>query len=256
MNSNKVIILAGGLSSRLYPITNNKPKCMLEINGKSIIQRQKDIFNDLGINKIVVITGYCGKIINENHTDLIYIHEPEDSYKVPGIVKGLFYAEKEMKGGFIFSYSDIVYTQDIAKKLLKTQGDIVLVVDTDWKKHYKGRTKHPLSEAELVKSKDGRVIKIGKDVVKINEAQGGFIGLARFTDKGAEIIKEVYHDLLSKYKKTDPFQNTKEFQRAYLTDLIQELVDRNIEVKTADITSVWTEIDTDEDLERAKKIWK
>jgi len=256
MNPNKVIILAGGLSSRLYPITNNKPKCMLEVNGKSIIQRQRNVFKDLGINKIIVVTGYYGKVINENHTDLIYVHEPEESYKVPGIVKGLFHAEKEMQGGFIFSYSDIIYGQDIAEKLLEVQGDIVIVVDTEWKKHYKGRTKHPLSEAELVKSRNGRVTKIGKDVVKIDEAQGEFIGLAKFTDKGAKIIKEVYRDLRDKHKPEDSFQNAKEFQRAYLTDLIQELVDRKIEVKTADITSVWTEIDTDQDLERAKKIWK
>jgi L-glutamine-phosphate cytidylyltransferase len=254
MNPNKVIILAGGLSSRLYPITNNMPKCMLSINDKTIIQRQLDVFAEFSINDIVVVTGYCKEIIVNNHTDLKFIDDSE--YKVPGIVRGLFCAEKEMDGGFIFSYSDIVFSRDILEKLLEIEGDIVLTVDTDWEKHYEGRIKHPLPEAELVKAKNRKVVKIGKDVVKINEAQGEFIGLAKFTDKGTKIIKEVYHDLLSKYKKEDPFQNAKEFQRAYLTDFIQELVNRNIEIKTANINSVWTEIDTDEDLERAKKIWK
>jgi len=254
MNPNKAIILAAGLSSRLNPITNDKPKCMLEINDRSIIQRQQDLFLSLGINEILIVVGYCKEVIKRAYPDLSYI--VDDDYRIPGIMRSLFCAEKEMAGGFIFSYSDIIYGQDILEKLLKIEGDIVLVVDTDWQKHYEGRIKHPLPEAELVKAKDGKVVKIGKDVVKIDEAHGEFIGLAKFTDKGVKIIKEVYHDLLKKYKKEESFQNAKEFQRAYLTDFIQELVDRGIEVKTADTNSIWTEIDTDEDLERAKKIWK
>lgn len=254
MNPDKVIILAGGLSKRLYPLTNSKPKCMLEINGKSIIQRQRDVFSDLNINKIIIVTGYHGQVIAKNHTDLKYIHD--DGYEVPGIVRGLFCAKKEMDGGFIFSYSDIVYGKDIVKKLLETEGDIVLVVDTDWRKGYEGREKHPISEAELVKVKDGKIIKIGKDVVKIGEAHGEFIGLAKFTDKGVRIAKKIYNDLVDKYNKQEPFQNAKEFQGAYLTDFVQELVDRGIEATSADIAGSWTEIDTDEDLERAEKIWK
>ena len=254
MNINKVIIIAGGLSSRLYPITKNKPKCMLDINGKTIIQRQLDIFLEFGINDIIVVTGYCKDIIINNHNNLKFIDD--SGYKVPGIVRGIFCAEGEMDEGFIFSYSDIIYGKDIVNKLLNTKGDIVLVVDTDWKKHYKDRIKHPLSEAELVKVKDKKVVKIGKDVVKIDEAYGEFIGLAKFTKKGAKIAKNLYHNLLVKYKNEDAFQNAKEFQRAYLTDFIQELVDRNIEVDIASIDNIWTEIDTDEDLEIAKKIWK
>lgn len=251
---NKVIILAGGLGSRLYPTTKDIPKCMLDINGKTIIKRQLDAFSRFDINDITVVTGYCKEIIINNHTNLKFIDD--SGYRVPGIVRGLFCAEGEMDNGFIFSYSDIVHGKDIVEKLLKTKGDIVLVVDIDWKDHYEGRIKHPLPEAELVKAKNGKVTKIGKDVVKIDEAHGEFIGLAKFTAKGAEIAKDLYHDLITKYTNEEPFQNAKEFQRAYLTDFIQEMVDRGIEVNTADIDNIWTEIDTDEDLERAKKIWK
>jgi len=227
---------------------------MLEVNGKSIIQRQRDVLSSLGINEIIVVTGYHGQIISRDHIDLKYIYD--DGYKVPGILRGLFCAEKEMDNGFIFSYSDIIYGQDIIKKLLKTQGDIVLVVDTDWKRHYQGRIKHPLSEADAVKTEEDRLVKIGKGVVKIDEAQGEFIGLAKFTARGVEIIKKVYHDLVKRYKKKEPFQNVKEFQRADIIDIVQELVDHGIAVKIAYISSIWTEIDTDEDLKRAKEIWK
>jgi len=246
------IILAAGPGSRLGSLTDDRPKCLLKIGDKSILERQLDALKEFGINDISVVRGHKKEMINFPG---INYYENTD-YKNNNILHSLFFAEKAMNGPFVFSYSDIVYGKDIVESLLKTQGDIVITVDTEWEKKYKGRIKHPLTEAELAQSKDGRIVKIGKDVVKIDEAQGEFIGLAKFTDKGTEIIKEVYRDLLGKHKKKDFFQNAKEFQKAYLTDFIQELVDRDIEVRTADIDKVWTEIDTDEDLKRANKIWK
>lgn len=251
----KLIILAGGLSSRLYPITKNTPKCILDINGKSIIQRQLDSFSYFNINEMIVVTGHCGQAIKEKHPDFKYIHD--NNYKTPGIVRGFFCAEKEMDNGFIFSYSDIIYGTDTVKKLLETEGDIVIATDIQWKKKYEGRTKHPLNEAELLTANEyGNVTKIGKNIVGVNEVYGEFIGLAKFTPSGVKIIKKVYHNLIKQYNKEEPFQNAPEFQRAYLTDFIQELVDRNIKVKSADISYPWSEIDTDEDLEKSREIWK
>lgn len=248
----KAIIIAAGRGNRLMPLTDGKPKCLLEVGAKTILERQLEVLRGRGITDIIVVRGYKKELIN--YPEIKYCENTD--YENNNILHSFFYAEKEMDKGFIFSYSDIIYGEDIVKKLLKTKGDIVLIVDTNWQKHYKGRKKHPVGEAELVKVKNGKIIKIGKDVVKIDESHGEFIGLAKFTDRGVKIIKHVYHDLIKKYKKEDSFQNAKEFQRAYLTDFIQELVDRDIEVVSADISSTWTEIDTDEDLERAKKIWK
>ncbi len=248
----KTIILAGGLSSRVRPLTNDKPKCMLEVNGKTIIQRQIEALKANNLNDVVVVTGYCKEVINYPH--LAYIHD--DNHNVPSILRGMMCAEAYMDEGFIFSYSDIIYGEDIVKNLLNTKGDIVLTTDVNWQKAYEGRIKHPLTEAELIKAKEGKVIKIGKDVVSIEEAHGEFIGLAKFSPKGVKIIKKIYQDLLNKYKKDQPFQHAKEFQRAYLTDFIQELIDLGYEVMTSIISNIWTEIDTDEDLERARQIWK
>ena len=246
----KAIIVAAGGGTRLMPLTNGKPKCLLEVGDKTILQRQLEVLRWCEVADIVVVRGYKKELIN--YPDIKYC----DDIHYKGILGSLFFAQKEMDGGFIFSYSDIIYGEDIVKKLLETDGDIVLVVDTDWQKQYEGREKHPVGEAELVKVEDDSAVKIGKDVVKIDEAHGEFIGLAKFTDRGVKIIKKVYNDLISKYKKEESFQNAKEFQKAYLTDFIQELVDRGIKVRTANISSVWTEIDTDEDLERAKRVWK
>lgn len=248
----KAIIIAAGMGTRLMSLTNDKHNCLLKVGNKTILQRQLEALKECGIIDIVIVRGYKKESIN--YPGIKYCENTD--YENNNILKSLFYAEKEMDRGFIFSYSDIVYGEDIVKKLLETDGDIVIVMDVNWQEHYEGRKKHPISEAELVRAENGKVKKIGKDVVGIDEASGEFIGLAKFTDIGTETAKKVYNDLINKYKKEESFQNAKEFQKAYLTDFVQELVDRDIEVKTADISNNWTEIDTDEDLERANKIWK
>ena len=64
MNNLKVIILAAGQGERLRPLTKNLPKCMVNLFGKSILERQIDIFQKLGIDDISVVTGYCEQKIN------------------------------------------------------------------------------------------------------------------------------------------------------------------------------------------------
>ena len=57
----KAIIIAAGLGNRLMPLTDDKPKCLLEINGKTIMQRQLEMLQQCGINNIVVVRGYKRK---------------------------------------------------------------------------------------------------------------------------------------------------------------------------------------------------
>jgi len=249
----KAIIIAGGLSSRLYPLTDEKPKCMLEVGGKTILKREIEALQACGVNDIVVVAGYKKEKIN--YPDIKYYND-NDHHQAPSILRGLLCAEQEMADGFICSYSDIIYNKSVVEKLLSAPGDINLIVDTDWAKQYENRVKHPVNEAELVQVKDNKVIRIGKKVVP-EGSHGEFIGLALFSKKGAEILKSHYHRLLREYqgKFNTPFQNAKEFQRAYLTDMIQELIDRGCSVFNVDIQENWIEIDTDEDLEKARKLF-
>ena len=60
----RAIIIAAGMGIRLNPLTNDKPKCMLEIKGKTILQHQLDVFHANGITDISVIKGYKKEVIN------------------------------------------------------------------------------------------------------------------------------------------------------------------------------------------------
>ncbi|MBA7654153.1 hypothetical protein ES703_62028 [subsurface metagenome] len=85
------------------------------------------------------------------------------------------------------------------------------------------------------------------------EAHGEFIGLAKFTKSGAEAMRATYHQ--AEKSPTVPFQHAASLEMAYITDMIQELVNSGSLVKSVDIKGGWMEIDTPQDLERARQLF-
>ena len=244
----KAIIIAAGKANRLMPITDHQPKCLLDVGGMTIIQRQLRVLKDCGICDISVVRGYMKDMIV--YPDIKYYENTD--YENNNILKSLFYAEDEMDNKFIFSYSDIVYDKDAVRKLVDSPGDISIVVDTDWLSHYKGRDQHPVTEAELVAVEGNRVSRIGKDVVLPDEAYGEFIGLAKFSQRGAGILRAVFHAVVDE-SSDGGFQQAASVEKAYLTDMLQELIDQGHVVNSIDIRGGWQEIDTPQDLERARR---
>lgn len=244
----KAIIVAAGTGSRLNPITNGRPKCLLEVGGQTILERSLRVLRENNIDDIVVVKGYYGHLID--YPDITYCHNPH--FERNNVLGSLFCAEDEINDDFIFSYSDIIYSREIVEKLVRSDADIALIVDVSWAQLYKGRDQHPISEAELVKVENGRVTKIGKEVVSPEEAYGEFIGLAKFSKSGAEAMRAAYHRV-AKECPAAPFQHAASLEKAYITDILQELVDLGSLVKHIDISDGWIEIDTPQDLERAQK---
>ncbi|MCJ7807432.1 MAG: phosphocholine cytidylyltransferase family protein [Dehalococcoidia bacterium] len=244
----KAIIVAAGPGSRLNPLTNERPKCLLEVGGKTILGRALEALRANGIERIAVVRGYCSQLID--YPNISYYENP--NYRENNILRSLFYAEREMDDDFIFSYSDIIFSSDIVTKLMNKTADIALTVDVNWKQRYQGRDLHPISEAELVKLENGQVVKIGKGVVIPDEAHGEFIGLAKFTKLGAEAMRTAYHRIAEE-RPTAPFQHAASLEKAYMTDMIQELVDNGSLVQSIDIKSGWMEIDTPQDLEEVRR---
>lgn len=247
----KAIIIAAGMGNRLMPLTDGKPKCMLDVNGKSIMQRQLEALRQCSISDIIVVRGYKKEMIT--YPDIRYYENTD--YENNNILRSLFYAENELDDEFVFSYSDIIFEKSVLEKLLSSQEDVSLVTDIDWLAHYQHRYQHPIPEAELVVVEGNRVIKIGKNIVKPEKAHGEFIGLVKFTKKGAEILRSTYERITNQYRNR-PFQQAASLEKAYLTDMIQELIDMGYSVSNVDISGGWVEIDTSEDLEKAKGQFK
>ena len=245
--NSKALIIAAGLGSRLKKHTENIPKCMLDFGGKTLLQRQLDSYKKCGIRDISLIRGYKKEKIN--YKGIKYFENLD--YKNNNILNSIFYAEKAINGNIIISYSDILFDSSVVQRTLDSDHDISVTVDIDWRGYYVGRKDHPISEAEnVIFNSNNEVKKIGKINTGNDEVHGEFIGMIKLSNRGTEIFKEHFHRLKKIYW-NKPFQRAKIFQKAYLTDFIQELVDIGIKVHCVIIESGWKEIDTVEDYKKA-----
>ena len=243
----KALIVAAGLGSRLKGHTENTPKCMLDFGGKTLLQKQLLSYKKNGVDDISLIRGYKKNKIN--YKGIRYFDN--DDYKDNNILNSIFYGEEAINGNIIISYSDILFEPFIVKRAMESDHDISVIVDVDWRDYYINRKDHPLSEAEnVIFNSNNEVVKIGKIASEKEEVHGEFIGMIKLSNRGTEIFKEHFHRLKKIYW-NKPFQRAKIFQKAYLTDFIQELVDIGIKVHCVIIESGWKEVDTVEDYKKA-----
>ena len=246
-NTNKALIVAAGLGSRLKGHTEHNPKCMLDFGGKTLLQRQIESYKKNGIKDISLIKGYKKEKIN--YKGIKYFEN--NDFKNNNILNSIFYGEEVINGNIIISYSDILFEPFVVKRAIESDHDISVIVDVDWRDYYIGRNEHPLSEAEnVIFNSNNEVVKIGKIASDKEEVHGEFIGMIKLNHRGCEILKQNFHRVKKLYW-NKPFQRAKVFQKAYLTDMIQELVDIGIKVHCVIIERGWKEIDTVEDYRKA-----
>ena len=245
----KAIIVAAGMGRRLSPYTDDRPKTLVEINGRSILQRQVDAYRAAGVGEINIVRGYMKeKIVVDGAR-----YFDNDDFRNNNILTSLFYAEAAMDGGFLFSYSDIVFRPEVVRTVIDTEGDYALVIDRRWHEAYVGRVNHPVEEGEVARVEDGRVTLVGKKTMPAEEATGEFIGLARFSARAAERMRERFHARRAEHA-GKPYGRAPRFEVAYLTDLLNDLIESGEVMRPAFIDGGWREIDTVEDLERAKGV--
>jgi len=243
----KSIIIAAGLGSRLNEYTKELPKCMLKFGNSTLLEMQLNTYRECGINNISVVRGYKKEKINYEG---INYYENTD-YQNNNILNSLFYADEQIFGNVIVSYSDILFDSIVVKRLLESHADISIVVDIDWRGYYAERKDHPIDEAEkVIFDANNKVIKIGKVVTSKEDVYGEFIGMLKLSPRGAEIIK-LHFNRAKQIFWDRPFQRAETFQKAYITDLIQDMVDLGMSIHCVIIEKGWKEIDTVEDYEKA-----
>lgn len=243
----KSIILAAGEGKRLRPFTIENPKCMVEIFGKPIIDHLVETFRGNGVDNISIVTGHkSGVLISHLHC------RPETSgikfYLNPrfadtNMVYTLFAAREEIEGtneDIIVSYADIIYSGEVLDALMKSSGDISVVVDKRWRELWEMRMEDPLSDAETMKIENGRIIELGKKTDNYEEIQGQYIGLMKFSGKILPAIVKFYDSL------PNP-------DNMFMTDFLQALIDSGYEVTAVQVDGGWLEVDSPRDVENYER---
>lgn len=246
----KAVIIAAGRGSRLEHHTDERPKCMVRVGDRSILDYQLDAYRTHGVDDLHIIRGYLAeRLVVEGATYHANANWPNNN-----ILQSLFCAEDALTGPMLVSYSDIVFTPEVVQAALGTEHDIALVLDRQWHTSYQGRHDHPVEQAELALVEEGQVRRVGKHV-GTEGALGEFIGLAYFSERGARELREAFAAARERFAPEDIFQNGRTFQKAYLCDLFEFMIGRGVRIGVAPIDGGWREIDTVEDLQAVDHTW-
>jgi len=248
----KAIILAAGKGERLQPLTDNLPKCMVKLFGKSLLEWQINAFKKSGINNISVITGYKGESIK--FPGIRYFRNP--NYEDTNMVETLFCAKEQLEGSVIVSYGDIIFENNILQKLINSERDISVVIDKNWKECWETRFEDPLEDAEsLIINDEGNIVNIGQKVKDYSEIQGQYVGLMKFQNDGILTLKNFYNYAKNESKTgTNLLNPLLSFKKSYMTDLIQGLINAGYKIKAIPIHNGWLEVDTIQDYELYNKL--
>ncbi len=246
----KAIILAAGQGTRLRPLTDDKPKCLVELAGKPLLEHQLETLRACGVDDIHIVGGYRAEQIECPGTSL-HINE---RFAETNMVSTLFAAEAVMIGDtdLIISYGDIVYEPRVLAALLAVDAPIALAVDREWRRYWAARMDDPLADAETLKLVDGdRVVELGKKPHSYADIQGQYTGLIKIRADHVARLPEVWRAM-----DRDAMYDGKDYDNMYMTSFIQHLIDRGWEVRAAFVNNGWAEVDCEVDLGAAAIYWK
>lgn len=234
----KAVLLAAGRSTRLYPLTLDKPKSLLEVGGKTLLEYQLDAFASCEISEVIIVTGYLNHVIEGKIKELqdLYPFEFEFVYNPrfaeTNNIYSLWLAQESVADSdFLCLHADVLFHPEILRTAANCAGDTVLVADRE-----------VLEETMKLKLDGERVVTVGKHV-RMDEASGTFLGIAKFSAQGGRLLfKEL--DLLIKAGETN----------AYFTLAVEALIEKNCEVKAAFTDNLpWIEIDFPKELAQAEE---
>jgi len=246
----KAVILAAGFEPQLMPLIQDRPKTMLDVKGRTILERQVGALNRCGISDVVVVRGYKKEQVDVPGVRFV----DNDRFRETGEIYSLFLAEETLRGPVVVLYGDIIFEPWILEKLVRTDSDIAVVMDRAFHDAWQAGlapagpldlvvTETPPNGRRFVAPENGsRVLRIGPQVAPA-EAHGEYIGLAMFSARGAAALRTVHDELAS--------GRAEGLERAALPQLLQALVDRGERVTAVDVHKGWMEVDSFEDYRRA-----
>ncbi len=250
----KIIILAAGQGTRLRPLTDDKPKCMVEVNGKSILERQLDTMRSCGIREedITIVTGYRSDVLIRRFESTGMHIIVNQSYETTNMVCSLMCAKELMKAeeDIIVSYGDIIYNTAVFQKILDAKDPFSVIVDDGWYDYWSERCENPLDDAEtLMYDEDHYLLEIGQKTTELSKVQSQYIGLMRFRGDGLKAVLEISEEAERRSVQGKKLWRTdRNYAKMYMTDLLQGLIDEGNKLRAVHIQRGWFEIDDGDDL--------
>ena len=244
----RMIVLAAGQGTRLRPLTDDRPKCLVPLAGKPLLEWQIAAAHAEGIIDITVVGGYRADQLAKYPVNVV----PNPRFETTNMVRSLFCARDNFGAGFVMSYGDIVYSPAVLRRVLNSGEDIGVAVDQDWRGYWEERSDNPLNDAETLRiGADGGLTEIGQKPKSMEEIQAQYIGLVAFRAGGVKALTQAY-DALEK-SGGNPFGGARSLDQLYMTDLLQGLIRQGVRLGAVPINRGWVEVDNPRDLEVAEE---
>lgn len=232
----KAIILAAGRGSRMKNLTDDRPKCLVELRGKALLDWQLAALREAGIEQAAIVTGYRRELFADR--GLTEFHNPR--WAETNMVSSLACAQKWLQAETcIVSYSDIFYSAQAVRSLMESQAALAVTYDPNWLELWKQRFGNPLIDAETFRlNLDQTLAEIGKKPKSVEEVQGQYMGLLRFMPVGwAEILRSRVGLPLTECDRMD------------MTATLQKVIEASrIPIAAIPYRGEWGEVDSVEDL--------
>lgn len=232
----KAIILAAGRGSRMKSLTDERPKCLVELRGKPLLEWQLESLRAAGISDIAVVTGYKRELLAER--GLSEFHNPR--WAETNMVSSLACAESWLEGQpCIVSYSDIFYSPVAVQSLINSYAALAVTYDPNWLQLWTERFGDPLLDAETFRlTATHTLAEIGNKPQSVDDVQGQYMGLLRFTPKGWAEVVRLRAELSPQQRDS-----------MHMTNTLQRVIDAGrVPIEAVAYTGEWGEVDSSEDL--------
>jgi choline kinase len=234
----KSVILAAGISSRLRPLTNNTPKCLLKIGGKTILERTLDNLLAHNLDDIIIVTGYLEEQIKnsvaKNYSQLNVTFIFNDKFASTNNIYSLWMTKNiVLNNEMLLMDSDILFDKNILDLLLKSKYKNCLALKSDYQ----------LSDEEIkVRLNDDKSIAEISKTVELKLAVGESIGIEKFSSEFTNKLFDILDRKILDENKVNIF-----YEAAF-----QDVIDAGNKIYAVDIGSLkCIELDFAEDIEKA-----
>jgi len=232
----RAVILAAGRGSRMGHLGDDRPKCMVELEGKPLIQRQISALRRGGVDEIGVVRGYRAEMID--FPGLAYF--ANERWAETNMVMSLAAAATWLRSGpVIVSYADIFYRGELVRGLAGAAGQLVVSYDRAWRRLWTRRFADPLADAETFRiNAAGQLLEIGGKTTRIEDVEGQYMGLLKFTPPAWSAIETLLSTLDGAIR-----------NRLDVTGLLRRLLaGKELPIDTYGTDGQWGEIDNPEDV--------
>jgi choline kinase len=238
----RAVILAAGRGSRMGLLCDDRPKCLVELEGEPLIKRQIAALRRSGVAEIGVVRGYRAEMID--FPGLSYFANKR--WAETNMVMSLAAAAPWLRSGpVIVSYADIFYRSELVRELARAPGQLVITYDRTWRRLWARRFADPLADAETFRTNaTGQLLEIGGKTANIENIAGQYMGLLKFTPLAWDAIEKLLLNLDAPIR-----------DRLDMTSLLRRVLgEKKLPIDTFSTDGQWGEIDSPGDAELYRKM--